>query len=174
MEMGGCSISFCFTLSECTFMMKTKKYIEDEIERLRTELSVTIPQEIQDAVELGDLKENTEYSSAIARQNFVNIRLEQLINRLEAYNKIDFSQLPKDAVNIGSIVKMRDLKSDKIEYFKVVIGDIDEDAEYTEVTISSPIGQSLKNKKVKDEIVVQLPKGIARYRILQIKTLHNQ
>lgn len=155
-------------------MMKNKQYLEDEIEKLRTELSVTIPQEIKEAVELGDLRENTEYSSAIARQNFVGIRLEQLTKRLEAYSKIDISRLPTDAVNVGSIIKMRNLKTDKIEYFKVVIGDIDEDAEYQEITISSPMGQSLKNKKVKEEIRVQLPFGVSQYRILQIKTVHDQ
>ncbi len=149
--------------------------MEDEIEKLRTELSVTIPQEIQEAVELGDLRENTEYSAAITRQNFVGIRLEQLARRLEAYNKIDFTQLPKDAINVGSIVKMRNLRTDKIEYFKIVIGDIDEDAEdYQEVTISSPMGQSMKNRKVKEEVRVQLPFGVATYRILQIKTVHDQ
>ena len=155
-------------------MTNPRQYLEDEIEELRHELSVTIPQEIQDAVELGDLRENTEYSAAITRQNFVGIRLEQLVKRLEAYLKIDLSQLPKDAANIGSIVKMRNLKTDKIEYFKIVIGDIDDGAEHQEVTISSPMGQSLKNKKVKEEIRVQLPFGIAQYRILQIKTAHDQ
>lgn len=155
-------------------MTNTRQYLEDEIEKLRRELSVTIPQEIQDAVELGDLRENTEYSAAITRQNFVGIRLEQLAKRLEAYARIDLSQLPKDAVNIGSIVKMRNLKTDKIEYFKIVIGDINEDAEHQEVTISSPMGQSLKNKKVKEEVRVQLPFGVSQYRILQIKTVHDQ
>lgn len=155
-------------------MTKTKEYLEMEIDRLRKELSVTIPQEIQEAVELGDLKENTEYSSAVVRQNFVEIRLDQLIRRLEAYGKINFSQLPKDAVNIGSIVKMRNLLTNKIEYFKIVIGDITDDTEYQEVTINSPMGQALKNKRIKEEISVPLPKGRAEYRILQIKTVHEQ
>ena len=154
--------------------MNTRTYLYQEIEKLKHELSVVIPQEIQDAVALGDLKENSEYSAAIARQHYVGIRLEQLVKRAEVYNSINYAELPKDAVNVGSVVKLRDLQTDKIVYVKVVIGDIDDDeTDMMEVTIASPFGQALKNKKVKDEITVQLPRGIAKYRILNIKTIYN-
>jgi transcription elongation factor GreA len=150
------------------------QYLEEQISQLKQELSVTIPQEIKEAVELGDLRENTEYSSALERQNLVGIRLEQLLRRAEAYRKIDISTLPRDAVNIGSIVKVRNLKTNKIEHFKIVLGDIDEteSKDHQEVTIASPIGQAMKNKKVKDEILVSTPRGVTKYRILQIKTAH--
>lgn len=153
--------------------MNTRTYLEHELEELKRELSVTIPQEIQDAVALGDLKENSEYSAAIGRQHFVSVRLEQLVKRLEIYNSIDFSMLPKDAINIGSEVKLRDLISNKIVHMRIVIGDIDDSDDCIEVTIASPLGQALKNKKVKDEVVVQLPKGQAKYRVLSIKTFHD-
>jgi transcription elongation factor GreA len=148
------------------------QYLEEQISQLKQELSVTIPQEIREAVELGDLRENTEYSSALERQNLVGIRLEQLLRRAEAYKKIDISTLPRDAVNLGSIVKVRNLKTDKIEYFKIVLGDIEDSEEYQEVTIASPIGQAMKNKKIKEEVSVSTPKGSIKYRILQIKTAH--
>lgn len=153
--------------------MDTRQYLEQEIEKLRTELSVTIPQEIQEAVGLGDLRENTEFSAALARQDFVNARLGQLMNRLEAFGKINLSHLPKDAVNLGSIVKLRCLKSNKIQHVKIVIGDIEESDKYQEVTISSPMGQALKNKKVKDEVQFLTPLGTAAYRILGIQTIHD-
>jgi transcription elongation factor GreA len=154
--------------------MNTRLYLQQEIEKLKHELSVIIPQEIQDAVMLGDLKENSEYSAVIARQHFIGIRLEQLVKRVEAYDSIDFTLLPKDAVNVGSIVKLRDLQTNKIVYVKVVIGDInDDEGEVVEITIASPFGQAIKNKKVKDEITVHLPQGYAKYRVLHIKTIHD-
>lgn len=154
-------------------MESTQQYLENEIERLRTELAVTIPQEIQAAVELGDLRENSEYSSAIAKQHFVSVRLEQLSKRLQAYTKIDLSKLPRDAANVGSTVKLRNLKTNEIVHVKIVIGDTDENSKYQEVTINSPMGQALKNKKIKEEFVVQLPVGSLPYRILQISTIHD-
>lgn len=152
--------------------MNTRTYLENEIEELRHELSVVIPQEIQDAVSLGDLKENSEYSSAIARQHYVGVRLEQLVKRLEAYNSIDFSMLPKDVINVGSEVKLRDLHTNKIVHMRIVVGDISDSDDVIEVTIASPLGQALKNKKVKDEITVPVPNGFVKYRVLSIKTIH--
>lgn len=153
--------------------MGTRQYLEQEIEKLRKELSVTIPQEIQEALETGDLRENTEYSSAMTRQHFVNIRLEQLKNRLDAFGKINMSSIPKDAVNIGSVVKLRCLKTNKIQHIKVVVDDVEETDKYDTVTIASPMGQALKNKKVKEEIRFSTPNGVAAYRILSIQTLHD-
>ena len=45
-----------------------KAKISEELERLGHELNVTIPKAIQKAVELGDLRENAEYHSALDRQ----------------------------------------------------------------------------------------------------------
>lgn len=155
--------------------MDTRLFLEQEIEDLRHELSVVIPQEIQEALEQGDLRENTEYSAALSRQHFVSIRLEQLMRRLNAYNSLDLTLAPLNAVGMGSLVKLRNLVTNKIEHVKIVIGDIsdEESDKYQEVTLSSPFGQSLQNKKVKDEISVPLPKGKALYRILEIKTVHD-
>lgn len=144
-----------------------------EIEQLKYELYVVIPQDIQSAMSLGDLRENSDYSTTIERQNFINIRLKQLIYRVESYSAIDFSSLPRDMAHIGSIVKLRNLKTNKTEYVKIVITDIDETDVHNQVTIGSPIGASLKNRKIDEEILVQLPIGTVKYKILEINTIHD-
>jgi transcription elongation factor GreA len=155
--------------------MDPLKNLIEEIEQLKYELSVTIPQEFDSAVSMGDIRENSDYSAIAERQHFIGVRLHQLLERLESYRKIDINLLPKDAVHIGSIVKARNLNTSKIEYFKFVLGDIDDgDEKYNHVTISSPIGQSMKGKKVKDVVKVKLPSSTVEYKILQITTVHNQ
>ena len=52
-----------------------KEKLGAEVERLQHELNVVLPAEIRRAVELGDLKENSEYKSALERQAFVQARL---------------------------------------------------------------------------------------------------
>src|SRR5690606_23096011 len=42
-----------------------KQKLTDEAEKLRFELNVTLPNEIRKAVELGDLRENSEYKAAL-------------------------------------------------------------------------------------------------------------
>ena len=44
-----------------------KEKLGAEVEKLQHELNVTIPNEIRKAVELGDLRENSEYKAALER-----------------------------------------------------------------------------------------------------------
>lgn len=156
--------------------MDSRAFLEQEIEDLRHELAVVIPQEMQEALEQGDLRENTEYSAVLTRQHFVSIRLEQLTRRLEAYRDIELSEIPKDAIGVGSIVKLRNINTNKIQYIKLVIGDISDEefVDYDEVTLKSPLGQALLYKQVKDEVVVSLPQNKVTYRVLGVKTIHDQ
>lgn len=155
--------------------MNERVRLEREINELKYELSVTIPQEMQTAIEMGDLRENSEFSDAVTRQHFVNIRLKQLADRLSACKAVDIHSIPRDKVGIGSVVKVRNLETNKIMYFKLIMSEISNhpSTEHTEVTVNSPIGKALTNKKIKDEVVAVLPNGRSTYRILNITTIHD-
>lgn len=155
--------------------MNERERIENEINQLRHELSVTIPQEMQSAIELGDLRENCEFSDVVTRQYFASIRLRQLIERLSLYKPVNLQEISKTAVGIGSIVTVKHLEEDITMVFKLIMGEIADDVnmEYTEVTLKSPIGKALYHHCVKDHVIVSLPKGKATYKILNIKTLHD-
>ena len=66
-----------------------KQKLGDEVQRLQHELNVVLPNEIRKAVELGDLRENSEYKAALERQQFVQARLGQLRQRLSKLAQID-------------------------------------------------------------------------------------
>ena len=57
--------------------------IETEIGELMHELNVLLPERIEKAVELGDLRENAEYKSALERQQFVQVRIAHLMQRMK-------------------------------------------------------------------------------------------
>jgi transcription elongation factor GreA len=155
--------------------MNEYEQLEEEIIRLKHELSDIIPQEMQDAIELGDLRENSEFSELVTRQHFVSIRLKQLTDRLALCKSINVQNISRDSVGIGSLIKTRHLETNAIEYFKLVLSEISDDVyhTYTEITLKSPLGKALNNKKVKDEVVAKLPNGKATYRILKITTIHD-
>ena len=147
-----------------------KQKIADEIDRLLHELTVTLPQAIQKAVELGDLSENSEYKSALERQQFVQARLNHLTQRANELSKIDESSIASDRVGFGSKVKLLDLATkDTIEY-NLVFGDYI-DLDTNQISIASPIGRALIGKAEGDEVVVQLPRGDRTYRIIELVTL---
>src|SRR5918997_2898805 len=123
-----------------------KQKLGEEVERLQHELSVTLPFEIRRAVELGDLRENSEYKAALERQQFVQARLGQLRQRLSKLSQVDPSQIPTDRVGLGSRVVVEDEASGARESYNLVFGD----AEFDEgqVSMASPIGRALVNKGV--------------------------
>lgn len=147
-----------------------KNRLGEEIERLSHELQVTLPEAIKKAVEHGDLKENSEYKSALERQQFVQARLNHLTRRMGELSKIDLSQIPADRVGFGSRVTVTDLRTRQDETYTLVFGDyIDLDSD--QISIASPIGQTLMGKKKGDKVSLQLPRGERRLHIKAVVTL---
>jgi transcription elongation factor GreA len=100
-----------------------KQKLGEEVEKLQYELNVTLPNEIRKAVELGDLRENSEYKAALERQQFVQARLGQLRMRLSKLSSIDPTQIPRDKVGLGSKVVVEDQKTGQKETYYLVFGD---------------------------------------------------
>jgi len=144
-----------------------KNKLGEEIERLTHELQIVLPKAIQKAVEHGDLRENSEYKSALERQQFVQARLNHLTKRYGELSKIDLSEVPSDRVGFGSRVTVVDLRTKEEETYTLVFGDyIDIDS--GQISVASPLGQTLIGKKPGDKVSLQLPRG---ERKLQVKAL---
>lgn len=148
-----------------------KEKLGEEVEKLQFELNVTLPSEIRRAVEMGDLKENSEYKAALERQQFVRARLSQLRERLSKLSSIDVTQIATDAVGLGSKVVTKDEKTGLSETYDMVFGDALE-FEEGQVTMSSPIGRALLGRKVGEEVLLKLPSMVRRLRITDLKTIH--
>ena len=148
-----------------------KKTLGEEAERLQHELNVTLPQEIRKAVELGDLRENSEYKAALERQQFVQARLGQLRQRLSKLSQIDISQIPSDKVGLGSHVVVQDETTGERESYGLVFGDSVE-FEEGHVSMSSPIGRTLVGRSVGETVVLKLPAVTRRLKIVGLKTIH--
>ena len=148
-----------------------KQKLGDEVEKLQHELNVILPNEIRKAVELGDLRENSEYKAALERQQFVQARLGQLRQRLSKLSQVDMSQISHDTVGLGSRVVVEDEQTGARESYYLVFGD----AEFDEgqVSMASPIGRALVNKEEGDEVTVTTPNGTRRFEIIKLMTLHH-
>ena len=149
-----------------------KQKLTDEAEKLRFELNVTLPNEIRKAVELGDLRENSEYKAALERQQFVQARLGQLTQRLSKLSSIDESQIATDAVGMGSRITVEDQATKIKEDYHLIFGDA-EDFDDGQVTMSSPIGRALLGKKVGEIAVLKLPAGIRKLKVTKLVTIHD-
>lgn len=142
-----------------------------EIEALSHELNVTLPQAIATAVALGDLRENSEYKAALERQQLVQARLGQLHQRLAQLGELANTEAPMDRVGLGSRVTVEDLDTKETETYQLVLAEmLDIDAGH--ISLASPLGRALKDRKVGEEVSLRLPTLTRKLRVTELVTIH--
>ena len=148
-----------------------REKLSREIDQLSHELNVLLPQAIAQAVELGDLRENSEYKAALERQQFVQARLGQLHQRLNQLGQLANHEAPTDRVGLGSTVTVIDLETNDRDTYVVVLAEMmDFDAGH--ISLASPLGRALANGRVGDEISLRLPTAMRKLRIVELVTAH--
>lgn len=148
-----------------------REKLSREIDQLSHELNVLLPQAIAQAVELGDLRENSEYKSALERQQFVQARLGQLHQRLNQLSQLANHAAPSDRVGLGSRVTVLDLDSNGTDTYMVVLAEM-MDIDAGHISLASPLGRALSDRRVGDEISLRLPIATRRLRITELITVH--
>ena len=81
---------------------------------------------------------------------------------------IDPSKIPKDEVGLLATVTVKDLDYDDEEEFTMV-GAGDEDYDEGRILSTSPIGAALMEKKVGEQVEIDVPKGKLRFEVLTIE-----
>lgn len=146
--------------------------LNDEAEALLHELNVTLPAEIEKAVDQGDLRENSEYKAALERQQLVRAKLDHISRRLSEISAIDLEMIPEDRVGFGSKVEVRDLDDDEVDEYTLAFGDMI-NLENSEISMASPIGKALLGCMQGETVEVQLPMRTVRYEVVRVTTLHD-
>ena len=131
------------------------QFTREGFERLRTELEqlkldrIALREEVKEARELGDLKENAGYHAARQALGILEGRISGLETRLEDAVIVENGSF--EDVQLGIPVKIKNL-SNGSERVYTIVGS--EEMEFTEGGASelSPIGQALLGKKVGDVV----------------------
>jgi transcription elongation factor GreA len=144
-----------------------------EIEALSRELTVTLPQAIATAVAMGDLRENSEYKAALERQQLVQARLGQLHHRLGQLAQLANLEAPHDRVGLGSKVVVEDLGTGDRETFVLVLAEM-MDIDAGHISLASPLGRALNDRKPGEEVSLRLPTTTRKLRVLEVVTIHQQ
>jgi len=147
-----------------------KQKLEEEMQRIEHELRVTLPKEIQTALGQGDLSENAEYESAKNRQSTIQARFAQIQKRLADLSRIDVTGVPKDRAGLGSEVTVENLESGEEIRYTLVIPEL-ADGNKSFVSMASPVGKALMNRRVGDTVTITIPRGTLEYEVRRIVTL---
>ncbi|HZT14146.1 MAG TPA: transcription elongation factor GreA [Candidatus Baltobacteraceae bacterium] len=143
--------------------------LERELDDLKTVHRKEVNDRIRQAKEFGDLSENAEYEDAKQEQAFIEgriLKLEAMIRNARIIDELDYAA---DEVHLGSIVKVKDLKSSAAHEFSIV-GSAEADPVNQRISNESPLGRALMGHKKGETVDVATPRGLVKYKIESIKS----
>lgn len=141
--------------------------LEKELEALKTVKRREVAARIKQALEFGDITENSEYDDAKNEQAFVEGRIATLERMLRNARVVDESDVQEGVVSLGCWVRLKDVETgEELEY--MVVGSAEADPLEGRISNESPVGQALMGKPAGTVVTVQAPDGLLRYEILGI------
>ena len=139
--------------------------LKDEMDFLATVRRKEIAERIERAKELGDLSENAEYSEAKDAQALNEGRILELANTLKNVVVVD-SGSSKEEVSMGSKVTV---KSDSGEKQYTIVSFNEADPLNGKISNESPLGVAFLHHHKGDQVEVETPRGIVKYKITKIE-----
>ena len=142
------------------------KSIKEEIKHLEDEKRKEIKEDIRRALEFGDITENAEYNIALEAQRMNEIKIIRLKEKLSQVKLVEENNC-SDEIGIGTVLKLKNLNSgERLEYIFVTDDQID--FSQRKISMTSPLGQAFLGHREGEEVEIEVPIGILRYKILKI------
>ncbi|BAP43443.1 transcription elongation factor GreA [Pseudomonas sp. 21LCFQ02] len=143
--------------------------LEEELAHLTKVVRPKLSQDIGEARELGDLKENAEYHAAREQQGMVEARIRDIEGRMQNAVIIDVTTIPHTGkVVFGTTVEIANVETDESVIYKLV-GEDEADAKQGKISVTSPIARALIAKQEGDTVVVKAPGGDVEYEIIEVR-----
>jgi transcription elongation factor GreA len=139
-------------LKEVILTAEGYKKLQQEIDYLRGEKRREVAERIRVAREFGDIAENAEYDDAKNEQAMLEHKIAQLEERVLSARVITKKEISKDAVSVGSHVRLRDMQANKTFEYHIVGS-----------------GKAIMGKKKGEVVEVSAPRGALKFKIMEIK-----
>jgi len=115
----------------------------------------------------GDLRENAEYEAAKHALQMLDIRINEMHEKIASAEIFSTDNISTDKVVIGTKVTLWDFSyEEEIEY--LITGTDEADPAAGKISINSPVATALLGHAVGDQIEVKAPRGVMKYEIRKI------
>lgn len=141
--------------------------LEQELEELKVNRRREIAEKIKEAREHGDLSENAEYDAAKNEQCDIEARIEKIEKILKNAEVVLAEDKEKGKINIGSRFVVLDVEFDEETEYSLV-GAIEANVLENKLSNESPLGLALIGKVEGDEVEVEAPVGVLKYKVIKI------
>jgi transcription elongation factor GreA len=135
----------------------------DELTRVRRPEVIA---RIKAAKELGDLRENADYTAAREEQSFLEGRIATLERVLRDATVISAGAAAVDRVTLGSRVTIED--ADGVRSVFTIVGSTEADPRAGRVSNVSPIGRALLGATAGELVQVTTPRGDVPYKVIAV------
>lgn len=155
------------TNKEVVLTIEGLKKLEEELELLKTEKRREVASRIKQALDFGDISENSEYDDAKNEQAFIEgriITLEKMLRNAKVIDEVEGTEI----VALGAKVRLKDMDyGDEEDYF--IVGSAEADPSTNKISNESPVGKAVLGKSKGTTVKVDVPAGMVRYQILDIR-----
>jgi transcription elongation factor GreA len=135
--------------------------LKQKIAYLSNDRRREVAERIKEAREFGDISENSEYDDAKNEQAMLEKQIAELEDKLRSATLIDEGNVSTDVVSVGSIVHVKDQKTEKSVKYKIV-GSAEANPSEMKLSNESPVGKALLGHKRNDVVSVPVPRGPQR------------
>ncbi|MGB1237409.1 MAG: transcription elongation factor GreA [Pseudomonadales bacterium] len=143
--------------------------LREELENLKSVERPRVIQDIADAREHGDLKENAEYHAAREEQGFIEGRIQELEGKLANAQVIDVKAIPASGkVIFGTTVHLINCDTDDEVCYQIV-GDDEADIKVFKISVNSPIARGLIGKSEGEVASIQTPGGLVEFEVDKVE-----
>jgi transcription elongation factor GreA len=139
--------------------------IKQEIEERKTKTRKEIADEIDHAQQQGDLSENASYKAAMEKKEMNEAQILKLEETMQKATVVEEKE-QKGKINMGSKVRLKNLASDK-EFSYQIVGQNEADPISGKISIQSPLGAAMVNKRKGSRFRVDMPAGKTEFEILE-------
>ena len=144
--------------------------LKEELYYLETTREKEVAELIKEARSFGDLSENSEYDEAKTEQGKLYSKIAELkvlIENAEIVDNIE-TDVPKDAVTLGSIVCVRDIEDGFEETYEIV-GSQEANPREGRISDDSPVGRGLRGHKAGETVSISAPAGELKFEIISVQ-----
>ncbi len=142
--------------------------LKKELEYLTTTKRAEIAHDLAEARIDKDFRENAPFDAAKQHQAEVETRINQL-QRIVAMAQIVDTRQNGGRIGIGASIVLRDLTHDE-ELSYTLVGSSEANPRAGKISIASPVGRALMDRRVGDEVEVEAPVGVIRYRVEKVES----
>ena len=142
--------------------------LKKELDYLTTEKRAEIAHDLAEARIDKDFRENAPFDAAKQHQAEVEARINQL-QRIIATAQIVDARANHGRIGIGASIVLRDLTHDE-ELSYTLVGSSEANPRAGKISIASPVGRALIDRRAGDEVEVEAPLGIIRYRVEKVES----